>query len=109
VASSRIQRAIAAIPFLLLGISTQPVASTPTCFGRSPTILGTEERDVLRGTPAHDVIAGFGGHDLSKVTAVQTAFAAALARISSAGAAATTGWTGVRVETSYIEGIREIR
>jgi Ca2+-binding RTX toxin-like protein len=33
------------------------------CFGREPTILGTDGNDVLTGTPGTDVIAGLGGND----------------------------------------------
>lgn len=37
---------------------------TPLCFGRVPTIVGTEEGDILIGTPGTDVIVGLGGGDL---------------------------------------------
>jgi hypothetical protein len=63
VASSLIRAAIVTIPFFLLAASPQAVAATPTCFGRSPTLVGTEERDVLRGTPGDDIIVGLGGRD----------------------------------------------
>jgi len=34
-----------------------------TCFGLTPTIIGTEQDDVLTGTSADDVIVGLGGND----------------------------------------------
>jgi acid phosphatase type 7 len=36
----------------------------PTCFERSPTIVGTSGPDVLRGTSKRDVIVGLGGDDV---------------------------------------------
>jgi serralysin len=33
------------------------------CFGRKPTIVGTQRRDVLTGTSGADIIAGLGGRD----------------------------------------------
>jgi Ca2+-binding RTX toxin-like protein len=38
-------------------------ASTLTCFGREPSITGSEGPDVLSGTPGSDVIVGLGGND----------------------------------------------
>ena len=37
--------------------------STPTCAGRTATIVGTPDRDSLDGTPGPDVIVGLGGKD----------------------------------------------
>jgi Ca2+-binding RTX toxin-like protein len=37
--------------------------SVPSCFGRAPTIVGTEAADSLVGTPEADVIVGLGGND----------------------------------------------
>ena len=34
-----------------------------TCFGKHPTILGTQHRDSIRGTNGRDVIISFGGND----------------------------------------------
>ena len=34
-----------------------------TCFGKRPTILGTQHRDSIRGTNGRDVIISFGGND----------------------------------------------
>jgi Ca2+-binding RTX toxin-like protein len=34
-----------------------------TCFGKHPTILGTQHRDSIRGTSGRDVIISFGGND----------------------------------------------
>lgn len=34
-----------------------------TCAGRTPTILGTSDSDVISGTPGNDVIVGGGGND----------------------------------------------
>jgi Ca2+-binding RTX toxin-like protein len=34
-----------------------------TCFGKSPTIVGTQQRDSIRGTPGRDVIIALGGND----------------------------------------------
>lgn len=44
-------------------ISTTSAAAT-LCFGRVPTIIGTEGDDVLTGTPGNDVIMGNGGDDV---------------------------------------------
>jgi Ca2+-binding RTX toxin-like protein len=38
-------------------------AVTPTCDGRTATIVGTDGPDRLTGTPHQDVIVGFGGDD----------------------------------------------
>ena len=35
----------------------------PDCYGRSPTIVGTERSDVLTGTPKADVFLALGGRD----------------------------------------------
>jgi Ca2+-binding RTX toxin-like protein len=40
-----------------------PANGAPACFGRRPTIVGTEENNRLRGTPGPDVIVGLGGRD----------------------------------------------
>ena len=45
------------------GPSTAPVADSSRCFGKRPTIVGTEGADVLEGTPHRDVILGLGGDD----------------------------------------------
>lgn len=37
--------------------------SRPTCFGKTPTLVGTPRSDVLKGTSGADVIAGLGGDD----------------------------------------------
>jgi Ca2+-binding RTX toxin-like protein len=39
-------------------------SGAPSCFGRAPTIAGTNGNDVLIGTSANDVIAGLGGDDV---------------------------------------------
>ena len=36
----------------------------PSCFGRTATLVGTADDDVLRGTPDRDVIVGRGGRDI---------------------------------------------
>ena len=41
-------------------------ASSSSCLGEHPTIVGTEGRDVLVGTNGHDVISGLGGKDRLK-------------------------------------------
>lgn len=55
------------LTFSMLGLplwNTQPVhAGNSTCFGRTPTILGTNGPDTLVGTPQSDVIAGLRGKD----------------------------------------------
>jgi hypothetical protein len=50
---------------IVLGADVASVsAQTTTCFGRSPTLIGTEGPDELRGTNADDVIVGLGGEDV---------------------------------------------
>jgi Ca2+-binding RTX toxin-like protein len=51
-------------------VAVQTLAMAPAlserskrCFGRKPTIVGTQGKDVLRGTPRADVIAGLDGRD----------------------------------------------
>jgi Tol biopolymer transport system component len=38
-------------------------ARAPACFGEAPTIVGTEQADMLKGTDGDDVIVGLGGDD----------------------------------------------
>jgi Ca2+-binding RTX toxin-like protein len=38
-------------------------ARSQRCFGRKPTIVGTQKKDILRGTRGTDVISGLGGKD----------------------------------------------
>ncbi|MBM3696537.1 MAG: hypothetical protein FJW79_11520 [Actinobacteria bacterium] len=40
-----------------------PSTSSPVCFGRPATIVGTPGPDTIIGTPGPDVIAGLGGND----------------------------------------------
>jgi hypothetical protein len=53
------------VTLLLLGVvvGADATKSAPECFGRAPTIIGTEGSDTLSGTAASDVIAGLGGND----------------------------------------------
>jgi hypothetical protein len=48
-----------------LGDDTQDddTSSCPRCLGRVATVVGTPERDLLRGTTGRDVIVGAGGND----------------------------------------------
>ncbi|HRD64030.1 MAG TPA: hypothetical protein PL137_24235, partial [Nocardioides sp.] len=41
-------------------------AATPTCGGRTATIVGTDGKDRLKGTAKADVIVALGGHDVVK-------------------------------------------
>ena len=51
-----------------------PANGAPACFGRRPTIVGTEENNRLRGTPGPDVITlGWGAVTESMGEAVTTA------------------------------------
>jgi len=47
---------------------TGPVVVVPTCHGRPATIVGTEDRDHLRGTPHDDVIVALGGNDVVRAS-----------------------------------------
>jgi Ca2+-binding RTX toxin-like protein len=50
---------------LLIGIfGVTSAAAAPRCFGRRATIVGTGDRDRLRGTPRADVIVGLGKSDI---------------------------------------------
>src|SRR5918999_5282998 len=40
-----------------------PANGAPACFGKRPTIIGTSDRERLKGTPGPDVIVGLGGRD----------------------------------------------
>jgi Ca2+-binding RTX toxin-like protein len=51
------------ITALLLSLMPAANAGTEQCFGREPTIVGTEGEDELDGTPGSDVIVGLGGPD----------------------------------------------
>ncbi|MEA2506384.1 MAG: hypothetical protein QOH48_1002 [Actinomycetota bacterium] len=53
----------AGICFLSLNLVTAQAAS-PSCFGRSATLLGTNGDDVIVGTSGSDVIQGLGGNDI---------------------------------------------
>lgn len=44
-------------------LSVPAVAATPTCQGKTATIVGTLDSDVLEGTRRRDVIAGLAGDD----------------------------------------------
>jgi hypothetical protein len=43
--------------------ATRPEPEAPDCFGKTPTIIGTEDAEVLVGTRGRDVIVGLGGDD----------------------------------------------
>ena len=52
---------------LILWVGATPAdAATPTCDGRSATIVGTPGNDTLVGTPGNDVIVAEGGADVIK-------------------------------------------
>jgi Ca2+-binding RTX toxin-like protein len=50
---------------VLIGFVAVPPAAqaAPRCFGKKATIVGTGDRDTLKGTPKRDVIVGLGGGD----------------------------------------------
>jgi hypothetical protein len=41
--------------------TTSTTAVPPKCFGRAPTIVGTNNDDVTQGTEGNDVIVGLNG------------------------------------------------
>ena len=53
------------VSLLLPGVlvTADATMSLPRCFGRTPTIIGTEGDDTLSGTTESDVIVGLGGKD----------------------------------------------
>ncbi|MFH1329249.1 MAG: polysaccharide deacetylase family protein [Actinomycetota bacterium] len=53
----------AGVAVLVMAVGPGDAASAPTCFGRSPTLIGTPRSDTLVGTPKRDVIVGLGGDD----------------------------------------------
>jgi len=60
-------KVIAALPSVHRVNTTSSGSGGPRdCFGRKPTIVGTNKRDRLRGTDARDVILAGGGNDLIK-------------------------------------------
>ena len=61
---SRRHGAILVLVSLLLPgvlVTADATMSLPKCFGRTPTIIGTEGDDTLSGTTESDVIVGLGG------------------------------------------------
>jgi hypothetical protein len=50
------------VSLVLLGLGS-PAQAGPTCFGRTPTFVGTAGPDEFTGGPGVDVIAGLGGGD----------------------------------------------
>lgn len=44
-------------------LPSSPASAGSSCFGRKPTITGTDGNDTIRGTRGNDVIAGGAGHD----------------------------------------------
>lgn len=60
---------VATVALLATGLSLAAMLaaaaarSTPTCFGKAPTITGTPQGEVIRGTSGPDVIMSFGGND----------------------------------------------
>jgi Ca2+-binding RTX toxin-like protein len=54
---------VAIIILALLPTTSAEAQSTPMCFGREATIVGTDARDFLQGTSGTDVIAALGSRD----------------------------------------------
>jgi Ca2+-binding RTX toxin-like protein len=54
-----------AVALLLGGLTaaSAPARAMELCFDLSPTIVGTEGRDIIEGTAGDDVIVGLGGDD----------------------------------------------
>ena len=48
---------------LTSGLAASPAAAQPSCFGRTPTIVGTKGNDVIVGAPGADVITALDGRD----------------------------------------------
>ncbi len=55
--------AMAAALILALLLAADSQARPPTCFGKAPTIVGTNKAETLSGTSRPDVIVGLGGND----------------------------------------------
>ncbi|HEX2296721.1 MAG TPA: hypothetical protein VHN37_15620 [Actinomycetota bacterium] len=55
--------AAGAVVALTASLVPPAVAQGGSCFGKTPTIVGTRARDHLFGTPGDDVIDGLGSHD----------------------------------------------
>jgi Ca2+-binding RTX toxin-like protein len=64
--SFRVALVVATIGSASLMITPAAHAAKITCFGKRPTILGTNRADIIKGTPKRDVIAGLGGDDVIK-------------------------------------------
>jgi Ca2+-binding RTX toxin-like protein len=47
----------------LLASAASPALGAPSCFGKTPTIVGTNKADTLSGTSGPDVIVSLGGDD----------------------------------------------
>lgn len=64
----RLAPCVAAILVVLLVLEVAggaaPAAAGASCDGRSATIVGTPQNDLLLGGPAPDVVAALGGHDV---------------------------------------------
>jgi hypothetical protein len=52
-------------PILLIQSAEASTTTTelPKCWGRTPTIVGTNNDDVIEGTEGDDFIVGLGGND----------------------------------------------
>lgn len=54
---------ICALLVALLYVEAPPASAGMSCFGATPTVVGSEDADHLEGTHGDDVIVGLGGHD----------------------------------------------
>jgi Ca2+-binding RTX toxin-like protein len=62
----RIALVLATIALASLAITPAAHGAKITCFGRRPTVLGTNRADLIKGTPKRDVIASLRGNDVIK-------------------------------------------
>ncbi|MBA3429928.1 MAG: hypothetical protein H0U16_00390 [Actinobacteria bacterium] len=108
---------VGASVLVIVGVLPAVGAPPGPCFGREPTIVGTNGNDTLIGTPGNDVIQGRAGMDTIRGLAGNDRLCGGQRERFGAGASAmvgmttcctavreTTPWTGPGRSTSYSVG-----